>query len=133
MDKTIIKKEPKVRETRLKEEMQDENLMCERTYLWKTSCWNCKKEMMVAYSQVERSILEGITGYNPDPQIIRKINDPDLKYEEKFSKTQDRRYYTSVCPHCEQITGEHYIYEEIFEIFSWDEEMLRKWVKERGR
>ena len=101
-----------------------------RTYIWNTDCWNCKKVMRVAYSQIEQADGVSITGNNPSLEIIKEINDEELIFEERYSKTSECSYQTSICPHCDMIKGRHYIHDEIFDIFSDDGETPRLWVKE---
>lgn len=72
-------------------------------------CWHCGEEMVVAMLiPKNKSDFFFPSAFNEQEIDIATIL--GAKIEEKYSKTQDRKYNANVCKHCGNFIGEFYIH-----------------------
>jgi len=101
----------------------DEKLECRPPYIilnGQNACWSCGKDFDVAGIVVSEAIVE--EGFSekvylmyvkelPD-ELLQEIHTISPNYRKEFTATTEMDYFANVCPHCGEVTGDHFIFSE---------------------
>jgi len=83
-------------------------------------CWGCNKEFDVVGVVVNEALIEeGFTEKVyliyvkelPD-ELLQEIQAVSPNFRKKFTATTEMDYFANVCPHCGEVTGDHFLYSE---------------------
>ena len=74
-------------------------------------CWNCSQNILVAVGHKDGSELE--QDFFTDEEL-EFASGNGVILERRFSSTVEAKYLANVCPHCDQIQGNWYLYKDPF-------------------
>jgi len=83
-------------------------------------CWSCDRELDVVGIVVNDVLIE--EGFSekayliyvkelPD-ELLQEIQAISPNYCKKFTATTEMDYFANVCPHCGELTGDHFLFSE---------------------
>lgn len=101
----------------------EDKLECRPPYIilnGRNDCWSCGKEFDVAGVVVSEAIVE--EGFSekvyliyvkelPD-ELLQEIHAISPNYSKEFTATTEMDYFANVCPHCGEVTGDHFLFSE---------------------
>ena len=101
----------------------EDKLKCRSPYIilkGRTTCWSCSEEFDVVGIVIsEATDDEGFTEKVylmyvkelPD-ELLREVQAIAPNYRKEFTSTTQMDYFANVCPHCGEVTGDHFLFSE---------------------
>lgn len=88
----------------------------------KNVCWNCNNDFNVVGIVVNEAIIDIEEGFSekayliyvkelPD-ELLQEIQAISPNYRMEFTATTEMDYFANVCPHCGEVTGDHFLFSE---------------------